>query len=205
MRLSSPTTIAAIGLALAGLACGLGLPSTPTLPPPATAEPATPTQPPIVSTIPVPPTESAGPGEINGLVWKDRCLLTGGEGGEPLVLGQGCVSTGPNPWEWGANQVYEPGFEPGLAGVTLHLGLGACPSSGAATALTSSAGTYAFTGLAPGTYCVSFDALTDGNDAVLIPGGLSYPTRGGTPEATVTVAAGGSEVVNFGWTFQFGD
>jgi hypothetical protein len=153
----------------------------------------------------VPPSETPGPGEINGLVWKDRCLLTGGEGGEPLVLGDGCVSTGPNPWEWGANQIYEPGFEPGLAGVTLHLGPGACPSTGAATAVTDGAGTYAFAGLAPGTYCVSFDPLTDGNDAVLIPGSLSFPIRGGTPETTLILAAGALEVVNFGWTFQFGD
>lgn len=196
--------ISAVGsaLVLSVMACGSGLPSTP-LPP--TEAPPTPTEPPIVSTIPVPPTDSTEPGEINGLVWKDRCLLSGGEAGEPLVLGQGCVSTGPNPWEWGADQIYDPGFEPGLAGVTLHLGAGACPSTGTATAVTNLAGTYAFTGLAPGTYCVSFDALTDGNDAVLIPGGLSYPTRGGTAEATVMVAGGAVEVVNFGWTFQFGD
>ena len=167
-------------------------PSTPTLPPP--TEPAAPTPEP-------PPT----PGEINGLLWKDRCLLTGGEAGEPLVLGQGCVSTGPNPWEWGANQVYEPGFEPGIGGVTVHLGHGGCPAIGLTSTITAGDGTYAFAGLPPGPYCVSFDALHDGNDAILIPGGLSFPERGGTPQVAVSLESGDSEVVNFGWTYQFGD
>ena len=55
-----------------------------------------------------------------------------------------------------------------------------------------------FAGLPPGTYSLSFDALHDGNDAVLIPGGLSYPVRGGDAQVTVSVASGGLETVNFG-------
>jgi hypothetical protein len=194
-------------LALMLLACG-ALPTstvtqtspTETLPPTLAATPVSPPDEPTP-----PPTPASSPGEIHGLLWKDRCLLTGGEGGDPLVLGQGCVSTGPNPWEWGANQMYEPGFEPGIGGVTIHLGNGACPVIGLTSAITAGDGTYAFGGLPPGTYCVSFDALHDGNEAVLIPGGLSFPERGGEAQVTVTVESAGLEAVDFGWTYQFGD
>ncbi len=199
MRLVTRLALLLAGQLLAVLACGPVATPTPSavVPPP--------TDPPVVSTFPVIPSDTPSPGEISGLIWKDRCLLTGGEGGEPLVLGQGCVSTGPNPWEWGADQVFEPPFESGLAGVTVRLGPGMCPSTGLASSVTDAAGTYAFPGLAPGAYCVSFDPLLDGNDSVLIPGGLSYPIRGGTPATDVAVSGGGLEVVDFGWTFQFGD
>lgn len=70
--------------------------------------------------------------------------------------------------------------------MTIHLGAGD--------------GTYAFAGLPPGTYCVS-----DGNDAILIPGGLSYPIRGGEPQITITLGPGEHEAVDFGWTYPFGD
>lgn len=197
--------IAVAGLILAGIACGplstaTVAPSTPTEPPATSAAPTTP-----APTEAVAPTATPSPGSIEGLLWKDRCLLTGGEGGEPLVLGQGCVSTGPNPWEWGANQLYEPGFEPGIGGVTIHLGVGACPVIGLTSTITAGDGTYAFAGLPAGTYCVSFSAFNDGNDAILIPGGLSFPERGGEPQATVVLDSGDLAVVNFGWTYQFGD
>lgn len=196
MRLLARCGLYSAGLLLTLLACGPVATLTPVVP--------SPTDPPVISTLPV-PTDTPAPGVINGLIWKDRCLLTGGEGGEPLVLGQGCVSTGPNPWEWGADQIFQPPFEVGLAGVTVHLGSGPCPSTGLASAITDAAGAYAFAGLDPGAYCVSFDPLLDGNDAVLIPGGLSFPIRGGIPATDVTVSGGGLAVVNFGWTFQFGD
>jgi hypothetical protein len=146
------------------------------------------------------------PSSIGGVVWKDRCLLTGGEGGEPLVLGKGCVSTGPEDWQWGADQVYEPDWEPPLVGVTIHLGSGACPSTGLQTKKTDGNGRYTFGGLTAGTYCISFNPLTDGNDTILIPGGLSYPTRGGDAQWTVDLALSQNRLdISFGWLFQFGD
>jgi hypothetical protein len=204
MRRWSSQWLSGSGLFLALLACG---PAATTLPPTDTPEvpTAAPTLWPPTEPAPPPPTAPPTPGEINGLLWKDRCLLSGGEGGEPLVLGQGCISTGPNPWEWGANQIFEPGFEPGIGGVTIHLGSGACPMIGLTSTVTAGDGAYAFSGLPPGTYCVSFDFLNDGNDAILIPGGLSFPERGGEPRVTVTLDPGDLEVVNFGWTYQFGD
>lgn len=200
------TVIALTGTALvvAALGCGPaagGAPAPSVLPP--TAPVATAVPPPTAA--PPEPTAAPIPAVARGLVWKDRCLLTGGQAGEPLVLGQGCVSTGPNPWDWGANQIFEPGFEPGIGGVTIHLGAGACPSIGVASVLTLGDGTYAFEGLPPGMYCISFNPLGDGNDSQLIPGGLSFPTRGGEAQTTVTLDSGETETVNYGWTFQFGD
>jgi len=143
-------------------------------------------------------------GSIAGEVWHDICEHTGGQGGDPLVLGLGCAEgLGPN--EMRANGVHDS-FEDGFAGVTIHLGSGACPSTGLATTVTDANGQYAFPGLAAGTYCVSFNALTDGNDTILIPGGLTYPTVGGTPQVTVTLLISQNMTgVAFGWMWQFGD
>lgn len=107
--------LAGAALALGVMACGpLGTGTV--APAVATEPPALPTPAPTIpeaTAEPTPlPTPAPSPGEVRGLLWKDRCLLSGGEAGEPLVLGQGCVSTGPNPWEWGADQVFQPGFEP---------------------------------------------------------------------------------------------
>ena len=144
------------------------------------------------------------PGSIAGEVWHDICEHTGGEGGEPLVLGLGCAE-GLAPHVMRANGVHD-GFEDGFAGVTIHLGSGACPSTGSATNTTDANGQYAFTGLTAGTYCVSFNALTDGNVPILIPGGLTYPTVGGTPQVTVNLLISQNMTgVAFGWMWQFGN
>ena len=144
------------------------------------------------------------PGSIAGEVWHDICEHTGGQGGDPLVLGLGCAE-GLDPIVMRANGVHD-GFEGGFAGVTIHLGSGACPSTGLATTVTDANGQYAFTGLTAGTYCVSFNALTDGNDSILIPGGLTYPTVGGTPQVTATLLISQNMTgVAFGWMWQFGN
>ena len=82
----------------------------------------------------------------------------------------------------------------------------ACPSTGFSTTTTDANGQYTFGGLSAGTYCVSFNALTDGNDSILIPGGLTYPTVGGTPQATVNLLTSQNMTgVAFGWMWQFGN
>lgn len=144
------------------------------------------------------------PGSIAGEVWHDICEHTGGEGNEPLVLGQGCAE-GLDPNVMRANGVHD-GFEGGFASVTVHLGSGACPSTGFSTTTTDANGQYAFGGLSAGTYCVSFNPLTDGNDSILIPGGLTYPTVGGTPQVTVNLLISQNMTgVAFGWMWQFGN
>jgi hypothetical protein len=147
------------------------------------------------------------PASISGVVWKDRCLFTGGEGGDPIVLGKGCIQTGPTPNSWSSDGVYEPDWEPGIADVTVDLGEGACPSTGLATDVTAADGRYLFADLDPGTYCVSVDVFSYANSSQLIPGGWRYPTEG-SPITQYTVTLGSGENpggYNFGWLFQFGD
>lgn len=158
-----------------------------------------------------PATEAAGEvaatptGVIRGVVWHEICEFEGGEAGEPVVLGRGCVQWGGAPEEFGPNQMRDD-FESGFAGVTLHLGAGACPASGLAVAQTAEDGGYAFAGLAAGTYCVSYSNTTDGNDALLIPGGPTYPGR---DEAgffqTVDLGDGEEKQIDFGYAWQFFD
>ncbi len=159
----------------------------------------------VLSIVASPPTPTPVLGSIGGVLWHEICQFTGGEADEPVVLGQGCVSWGdPNIGEFGPNQVYDA-FETGWAGVTLHIGSGACPSTGLATAVTNANGVYSFSGLPAGTYCVSYNALTDGNDVILIPGGPTYPQRGSAGyHQTVTIAEGeNNSSVNFGYAWQF--
>jgi hypothetical protein len=151
-----------------------------------------------------PPTPVPGSvGAIRGIVWHDLCAV--GMASD-LPLQPGCIEVpgvdgSPVP---AANGILEPG-EPGLAFVQVDLGSGPCPSTGLSSASTGADGTYSFEDLVPGDYCVSVDALSETNSAVLIPGGWSSPTRDVEPaEAEVAVAAGDAVVgVNFGWDFQF--
>ena len=148
-------------------------------------------------------TPTVGLGAIYGVLWHDICKFTGGEAGEAVVLGEGCVQYGTGAAEFGPNQVYDA-FETGWAGVTLHIGSGACPAAGTATAVTDASGNYRFDGLAAGTYCVFYSPLTDGNDAILIPGGPTYPERGEAGASqTVVLGAGEEKEVNFGFAWQF--
>jgi hypothetical protein len=163
----------------------------------------------VVTLLPVmasPPTPTPALGSISGILWHEICEFTGGQAGEPLVLGQGCVQYGPGPADFGPNQVKD-GFEGGWSGVTLRLGIGACPATGSVTTVTSSSGGYSFGGLPAGTYCVYYNPLGDGNDSILIPGGPTYPIRGsGGNQRTVDLDPGENQGgVNFGWAWQFFD
>jgi hypothetical protein len=136
---------------------------------------------------------------IGGVVWHDECATPWGEA--PATPPEGCVSLPDGGYE--ANGVLEPG-EPGLAGVVVMLGEGACPSTGTATATTGADGSYLFTGLGAGTYCVSVNALDPTNEAILVPGGWTSPPGDGLAGVTVSLEEGESNLeVNFGWDFQF--
>jgi hypothetical protein len=120
------------------------------------------------------------------------------------VLGEGCVALGDiQLGAFGANAVRDAG-EPGFANVRLRLGSGACPSTGLAEATTNGDGNYRFSGLEPGTYCVTLDPLFDGNPNILIPGGVTYPSRAGeSGQWTVKVSYGEAKYgIDFGWEFQ---
>ena len=144
-------------------------------------------------------------GSIKGILWHEICNYSGGEAGEPLVPGQGCVQwgTAASLEEFGPNQVKDS-FESGWAGVTLHLGSGKCPSTGFATAKTNASGEYRFEGLNAGTYCVSYSNLNDGNDTILIPGAPTFPSRGDDGFfTTINLSASEEVIVNFGYAWQF--
>lgn len=136
---------------------------------------------------------------ISGTVWHDLCAVPWGPS-DPADLPEGCVALSGD--GMGANGIFESG-EPGIPGVTLRLGSGACPATGLATALTDTNGEYIFDGLSAGTYCLSVDALSDGNDGVLIPGGWTYPTPGDIAQYVEINLSGDVPDVNFGWDYQF--
>ena len=86
-------------------------------------------------------------------------------------------------------------------------GSGPCPATGLATTATNAFGEYSFENLSPGTYCVSYDSLTDGNDTILIPGGPTYPFRGEDGfYYTIDLGVGENRSdVDFGYAWQFYD
>jgi hypothetical protein len=143
---------------------------------------------------------------ISGVVWNDRCKFTGGVAGEPIVLGAGCVDLGDEQaGEFGADGERDSG-EPGFVGVRVQLGAGECSSTGLAETTTAKDGSYRFSGLEPGTYCVLLDVMYDGNPNQMIPGeGFTYPTRtGGTVNYwTIKLYYGDAKSgIDFGWEFQ---
>jgi hypothetical protein len=135
-------------------------------------------------------------GTIGGQVWHDLCKVPYETVSTPP---EGCVMLPGGGLL--ANGLLETG-EPGIAGVVVMLGTGACPSTGLTTANTGVNGMYTFAGLGAGTYCVSVDFLDPTNETILIPGGWTYPNEDGA--ATVTISAGESKLdANFGWDYQF--
>jgi hypothetical protein len=150
-----------------------------------------------VDNVPAPePSVAPAPATLGGKVWHDLCAVPYESVDEPP---EGCVQLPDGGLV--ANGAMEAG-EPGIEGVQVALGAGACPSTGLAGALTGANGMYTFAGLDPGTYCVSVNALDATNETILIPGGWTFPNAEG--QATVVVGVGESALgVNFGWDYQF--
>ena len=145
------------------------------------------------------PTQTVAPtiGSIRGMVWHDLCVNFEDVASPP----PGCVvSTITDIYL--ANGILEPGEE-GIKGVEVSLGNGLCPSSGLAVAMTESDGRYAFTGLAPGMYCVSANQSAYHQLSMLEAGAWTYPTGGeGEGVGSITIVLGAEEIrdnVNFGW------
>jgi hypothetical protein len=146
------------------------------------------------------PTQS-GQASISGLVWHDLCAS--GIPGQPAQAEApaGCIAGGE--WGFAANGMLEAG-EPGITGVFVRLGSGACPASGLAEQASDGAGRFAFEQLDPGTYCVSIDPGDARNAPLLQPGNWTFPERSAPAMATINVEqAEHISDVNFGWDFQF--
>ena len=138
---------------------------------------------------------------ISGIVWHDLCAVAAGEEEGEQIPSEGCIATSEGT-SFQANGLVEDG-EPGLQEVVVSLGEGACPADELETAVTDSVGNYAFTDLAAGVYCVSIDALSAPNDAILLPGGWTQP-ESGEGLATITIEPGEAvSGVNFGWDYEF--
>jgi hypothetical protein len=135
---------------------------------------------------------------MEGVVWHDVCATYFDTSGMPLL--PGCVEAEIGPPV--ANGLLEPG-EPGLEGIRVDLGAGACLSTGLAMALTGPDGAYSFAGLSAGDYCVSIDATSPTNSVLMIPGSWTYPTPDVEPAtADITLEPGeAASDVNFGWDF----
>ncbi|HTP07634.1 MAG TPA: NBR1-Ig-like domain-containing protein [Anaerolineae bacterium] len=157
---------------------------------------STPTLAPAVS-IATPTTEALG--SISGWVWHDACAVSG----QPIGMGKetaGCVQDGDH---YRANGIKE-NTESIIGGVKVKLGAGACPAIGLAEADTRVTDlSYSFTGLEPGTYCVSIDPLNEPSLSKLQNGSWTYPTvTGGLIGMTIKVGAGENKSdVNFGWDY----
>jgi hypothetical protein len=146
------------------------------------------------------PTDDAS-AAIQGVVWHDTCgVAEGGEGEAVVNVSDGCVPALDGGFE--ANGVRDLD-EPGLAGVLVTLGAGACPSSGEAEATTTAEGNYSFTGLTADTYCVTIDPQSGQNAPLLIPGSWTQPP-GGENDVQVELERGQVRSnLNFGWDYQF--
>jgi hypothetical protein len=136
---------------------------------------------------------------IRGVVWHDLCESSEDED----ALRQGCV------WEssramYLANGLLEEG-EPGIRDVEISLGIGRCPSKGLATVSTGLDGSYSFSGLAAGEYCVWVNSSVLQKLAKVVPGVWTYPkVDDGEGIGWMTVSLGTGESrdgVNFGWDY----
>jgi hypothetical protein len=144
-------------------------------------------------------TPAASTGRIEGLVWHDVCAIAGGEGGVPATPSAGCID---KEGAFQANGVLDPG-EPGIEGVVVDLGQGACPAKGLATATTNTRGEFVFGDLPAGDYCVSIDPAGGPNESILIPG-MWTSIATDLAETSLTLNPGESKTgVHFGWDYQF--
>ncbi len=144
-------------------------------------------------------------GIVQGTAWQDQCVGPGPGTPVPDQPPLGCVYQ--NGDELFTNQTYDPG-EPGIPGLRVNLGQGACPSYNYRMVATGHDGRFNFYELQPGTYCVSIDSYESTNNALLVPGTWTYPLDAVhqlLAGQTITVNAGQDvNNVNFGWWFKYG-
>ncbi len=154
---------------------------------------------PMVDPEPTSTSRKTANSSISGIVWHDLCESSIDEG----TLRDGCV------WESSrgmslANGALEFG-EPGIEGVEVSLGIGQCPSTGLATASTGVDGSYSFSGLEAGEYCVWVNSSVLQKLAKVVPGVWTYPKANGeVGDGWTTINLGIGEDkggVNFGWDY----
>lgn len=131
-----------------------------------------------------------GSATISGFLWNDYCPVSGSGN---------CVETDTGGFR--ADGVRQ-NTETGISGVIVELHQTGCTGSVVQQSPTASDGTFTFSRLTAGVYCVLINPTRAGNDAILVPGEWSFPvTRTGTQIVTITEG----EIkpnINFGWDFQ---
>ncbi len=171
------------------------------------APPWEPTPVPLLTTD-VPPSTGFTPSpgsaftSISGRVWHDLCAGEDKAGSIPLTPPAGCMLSSDGSYH--ANGILESG-EAGLGGVLIQLGAGDCPAADLATAISSLDGSYIFSNLSAGVYCVSIDTARTEN-APMLPGGWTFPAvEAGSSVASHTVVVSEDKAqteVNFGWDYK---
>lgn len=141
-------------------------------------------------------------GTINGRIWHDLCVGTGGQVGEDEETAVGCIIVATDAGQvLQANGTLEPS-ESGIAGVEVALSNGECPGEAATTALSDDNGDFSFGDLEAGTYCLSVEAESNVNTAVLESGVWSSLPNDSTSTA-ITIADGKTAGADFGWDYEF--
>ncbi|UCG23262.1 MAG: hypothetical protein JSW55_14045 [Chloroflexota bacterium] len=154
-------------------------------------------------TVEAPP-EEAAPGEVepeaqtaslSGQVWHDICAGTGSTQGEPAA---GCVASEESGFRADGLQEDESGIE----GVRVGIAAGDCSAPATEFALTDADGSYNFSELVNGNYCVSVDDTDEQNQSVLLSGIWTLPQDGQAQQAVVVE---GFDIlgVDFGWDYDF--
>ncbi|MBN2388216.1 MAG: hypothetical protein JXB85_14460 [Anaerolineales bacterium] len=137
---------------------------------------------------------------ITGMVWHDLCPVVPGTT-PPSPLPDGCVADGGLVHADGIRQPTEPG----LPGVVVDLGYGACPSAGLAEAVTDAEGLFTFHVPSPGDYCLRVDAEGSTNAAILLPGHWTMVASGhmGMTHRAISVSnSSGLANQDFGWDYD---
>jgi len=137
-------------------------------------------------------------GSVGGRVWHDLCSVWGTT---EAIAPAGCAEDPRGGYR--ANGLPDSG-EPGIAGVVLRLAEGLCPGSPSTQTTTDAQGGYRFSGLVPGSYCVSLDPADGSNGAILLPGGWTYPLGiDGMTSISVAVASDEAALeLSFGWDYE---
>jgi hypothetical protein len=151
---------------------------------------------PTVSPIPT-STSTPALGEIGGKVWNDLCDPSLGES---LMSNQCIFDSKLNLFI--ANGVIDYG-ESGISGLEVTLGIGICPSKGLASVITAPDGSYRFSDLQAGDYCIMVNTGASHALASLESGIWTYPKAdGGQGVGWMSISLGEGEVMqamNFGW------
>lgn len=186
-----PFRVALFGLTvLAVTACQVGSPAQPTL---------------VNTANPSPVSSDPSTASIEGVIWHDLCDSGNDDQIATTLLPRGCVEGNSQLGRYEADGVRQSG-EPGLPGVRVALSAGKCPGGEVqATTLSDPSGTYLFSNLQSGDYCVSIDPASVDNQERLLSGEWTHPRvpHGSAAMDVRPIPGEDAAQVDFGWDRQF--